>query len=61
VAAVARQAGIPDLHAFNRFLRRETGAGPRRWRGASGGAGAATPPGCSLPPGGTPPPGGRGR
>jgi AraC-like DNA-binding protein len=40
IGEIARQIGMPDLHAVNRFLRRETGASPRRWR--DGGRG--TPP-----------------
>jgi AraC family transcriptional regulator len=32
IAEIARQVGVPDLHAFNKLMRRELGAAPRRWR-----------------------------
>lgn len=34
VREVARQIGITDHQAMNRFMRRETGSSPRRWRSA---------------------------
>lgn len=32
IAEIARQVGVPDLHAFNKLMRRELGQAPRRWR-----------------------------
>ena len=32
IAEIARQVGVPDLHAFNKLMRRELGLAPRRWR-----------------------------
>jgi AraC family transcriptional regulator len=32
IAAIARDVGIPDLHAFNKAIKRELGAAPRRVR-----------------------------
>lgn len=36
VAEIARAVGVPDLHAFNKLIRRELGRPPRAWRGPSG-------------------------
>ena len=35
IAEIARQVGIPDLHAFNKILRRESGTAPRALRQAT--------------------------
>ena len=32
IAEIARQVGVPDLHAFNKLMRRELGLAPRIWR-----------------------------
>lgn len=32
IAEIARQIGVPDLHAFNKLMRRELGLAPRHWR-----------------------------
>jgi len=34
IKAIARQVGIPDLHLFNKVIRRELGKSPRQVRGA---------------------------
>lgn len=37
VAEIARQVGVPDLHAFNKLLRRELGTAPRALRSSQPG------------------------
>lgn len=32
IAEIARQIGVPDVHAFNKLMRRELGSAPRHWR-----------------------------